>query len=130
MLVFTVVTVTSPVPPTVKTTRVTYRVEHVLAVNLDGLECIVTQVRWQILFFTFSFFKFSFFFIISIKLKHFITTLFGCLSECKEGWYGVNCTKPCVGHCRNATTCNHVTGRCDGGCHAGWTGSMCDKGSA
>lgn len=45
MSVSTAVTVTRLVPPTVKTTRVIYRVEYVSAVNLDGLICIVTQVR-------------------------------------------------------------------------------------
>lgn len=45
MLVSTVVTATRHAPPIVKTTRVTYRMEHVLTVNLDGLKCIVTQVR-------------------------------------------------------------------------------------
>lgn len=43
MLVITAVSVTHLAPPIVKATRVTYRVEHVLAVNLDGLECIVTH---------------------------------------------------------------------------------------
>lgn len=43
--VYTVVTVTHHAPKTVKTTRVIYRVDRVLTVNLDGLECIVTQVR-------------------------------------------------------------------------------------
>lgn len=38
MPVSTVVTVTLLVPPTVKTTRVTYRVERAPYVNLDGLE--------------------------------------------------------------------------------------------
>lgn len=45
MLVSTVVTVTRHAPPIVKTTRVTYRVDCVLTVKLDGLECFVTQVR-------------------------------------------------------------------------------------
>lgn len=44
-LVFMVLTVTHHVPPIVKTTRVTYRVDRVLTVNPDGLEYIVTQVR-------------------------------------------------------------------------------------
>eukprot|EP00105_Crassostrea_gigas_P040117 XP_019924265.1 PREDICTED: multiple epidermal growth factor-like domains protein 10 [Crassostrea gigas] len=50
-----------------------------------------------------------------------------CLKKCKEGWYGENCTQPCVGHCRANTTCNHVTGMCDGGCDAGWIGYKCDE---
>lgn len=44
-LVFTVLTVTHHVPPIVKTTSVTYRVDRVLTVNPDGLEHIVSQVR-------------------------------------------------------------------------------------
>lgn len=47
--------------------------------------------------------------------------------ECREGWYGVNCKQQCVGYCREGTTCNHVTGQCDRGCDAEWTGYMCDK---
>lgn len=52
-----------------------------------------------------------------------------CKKECIKGWYGDNCTKQCEGHCRDGNTCNHVTGLCDGGCAAGWTGYMCDKGA-
>lgn len=49
-------------------------------------------------------------------------------SDCKEGWYGVNCSQRCSGHCRDSTVCNHLTGKCDGGCDAGWTDNLCDKG--
>lgn len=45
-----------------------------------------------------------------------------------RGWYGVNCSRPCVGYCKDGTTCNHVTGQCNGGCNAGWTAIFCDKG--
>lgn len=45
MLVSTAVTVTLLVPPTAKTTRVTYKMENAFHVNLDGLGCIVKQVR-------------------------------------------------------------------------------------
>lgn len=48
---------------------------------------------------------------------------------CREGWYGDNCSQQCVGHCRDNSTCNHVTGQCDKGCAAGWTGIFCNKGS-
>lgn len=44
-------TVTYHVPPTVRTTHVTYRMENVLYVNLDGLGCIVEQVRITIIIF-------------------------------------------------------------------------------
>lgn len=50
-------------------------------------------------------------------------------SECREGFYGVKCNQQCSGHCRGGITCNHVTGLCDGGCDAGWTGSFCGKGN-
>lgn len=45
MPVSTVVNVTSLVPLIVKTARVTYRVERVTCVNLDGLIYIVIKVR-------------------------------------------------------------------------------------
>lgn len=45
-----------------------------------------------------------------------------------RSWYGVNCSRPCVGYCKDNTTCNHVTGQCNGGCNAGWTEIFCDKG--
>lgn len=48
--------------------------------------------------------------------------------ECRKGLYGVNCTKQCEGHCQYETICNHVTGSCDNGCKAGWTGDKCDQG--
>lgn len=48
--------------------------------------------------------------------------------ECINGWYGVNCSQQCSGHCKNGTTCSHVTGQCDKGCDNGWAGSLCIKG--
>lgn len=48
---------------------------------------------------------------------------------CREGLYGVNCSQQCVGHCRDNTVCNHVTGHCGNGCAAGWTGTFCNKGA-
>lgn len=48
--------------------------------------------------------------------------------ECVEGWYGINCSKQCGGHCRDNIVCHHVTGQCDKGCDAGWTGYFCNKG--
>nr|XP_034322419.1 multiple epidermal growth factor-like domains protein 6 [Crassostrea gigas] len=50
-----------------------------------------------------------------------------CNTTCREGWYGDNCSQQCVGHCRDNTTCNHVTGQCDKGCEAGWTGIVCNN---
>uniref|UniRef100_A0A8W8NR64 Receptor-type tyrosine-protein phosphatase T n=1 Tax=Magallana gigas TaxID=29159 RepID=A0A8W8NR64_MAGGI len=52
------------------------------------------------------------------------------LESCKGGWYGKDCRQPCVGHCRDGITCNHVTGQCDKGCDAGWTGVLCIKACA
>lgn len=49
--------------------------------------------------------------------------------ECTDGWYGLNCTGQCVGHCRDDSACNHMTGLCERGCDAGWTGNMRNKGS-
>lgn len=51
-----------------------------------------------------------------------------CVEGCKEGWYNVNCTQQCLGHCKDNIHCNHVTGQCDKGCDAGWIGTMCEKG--
>lgn len=48
---------------------------------------------------------------------------------CREGWYGDNCSQQCVGYCRDNTSCNHVTGQCERGCAAGWTGTLCDNGT-
>lgn len=55
-------------------------------------------------------------------------SIFSVLKECKEGWYGANCSQQCERHCGDGATCNQVTGHCDRGCEAGWTGDMCDKG--
>ncbi|XP_034321052.2 uncharacterized protein [Magallana gigas] len=49
------------------------------------------------------------------------------VKECVIGWYGENCNRRCAGHCKDGTTCNHVTGQCNEGCDTGWTGYMCDK---
>lgn len=40
----------------------------------------------------------------------------------------MNCSQQCVGHCKDNATCNHVTGLCEKGCDAGWTGAKCQKG--
>lgn len=46
--VSTVETATHNAPPTVKTAHVTYNVDRVFTVNLDGLGYTVTQVKQQI----------------------------------------------------------------------------------
>lgn len=48
--------------------------------------------------------------------------------ECREGWYGVNCSHQCSEQCRNSNICNYVTGQCDEGCDAGWTETLCKQG--
>lgn len=68
LLVSTAVTVIFLVPPTVKTTRVTYRVERVSRVKLDGLEHIVIQVRLQIVCVDVS--NFTCFFQIQFRLEY------------------------------------------------------------
>lgn len=44
--------------------------------------------------------------------------------DCKEGFYGRNCDKPC--NCSNGISCDSVSGNCQ--CFPGWTGRHCDKG--
>nr|XP_034321063.1 cell death abnormality protein 1-like [Crassostrea gigas] len=36
-----------------------------------------------------------------------------CDIECMESWYNVNSSQKCVGHCRENSTCNQVTGQCE-----------------
>nr|XP_034318743.1 protein draper isoform X2 [Crassostrea gigas] len=50
-----------------------------------------------------------------------------CITKCIEGWYGNNCSQPCEWQCKDSTTCNHVTGHCDGGCEDGWFGIHCTQ---
>lgn len=51
------------------------------------------------------------------------------LTECEKTWHGINCSQRCAGHCKDNDTCDHVTGQCAGGCDAGWTGSLCNRGT-
>lgn len=37
------------------------------------------------------------------------------------------CKDQCSSNCLNALDCDHVTGACNGGCLAGWTGPRCDR---
>ena len=48
-------------------------------------------------------------------------------TACSGGWYGLNCNQLCPGHCLNQTSCNHVTGQCDGDCAYGWYGQNCNE---
>lgn len=50
------------------------------------------------------------------------------LKKCALGRYGVQCRGICSEHCKGSTTCNHVTGQCEGGCVVGWKGFLCNKG--
>lgn len=92
-----------------------------------GVECNTSKMT--------NFFRSEYFFlwyIIQISKFYFWinrrVSLFFFWTECQEKWYGLDCSKQCVGQCRDNATCNHVTGQCDGGCDAGWSGYMCDKG--
>ncbi|XP_078330367.1 uncharacterized protein LOC144624438 [Crassostrea virginica] len=51
-----------------------------------------------------------------------------CNQECPAGFYGKRCVKNCSQTCVVTGSCDKVTGRCLGGCQAGWTGDMCEKG--
>lgn len=128
MLVSTAETVTHLIPQTVITARVTYRTVRASRVNLDGLECIVLQVRLCMVNQHKPNFKWSF---SSVSLQQCSTAFdnnqHSVCTECKKRWYGINCSQQCVGNCNDRTPCNHVTGQCDGGCDVGWTGKCCDK---
>lgn len=53
--------------------------------------------------------------------------LFSLIIECNNGTYGENCTYQC-GQCLNSVTCDHVNGKCFGGCKPGWQKTdKCDK---
>lgn len=65
---------------------------------------------------------------VTMKMLKLSFICYTCNIECREGWYGDSCRLQCLGHCRDGVTCNHVTGRCDTGCAAGWTGTLCKKG--
>ncbi|XP_061185173.1 multiple epidermal growth factor-like domains protein 6 [Saccostrea echinata] len=50
-----------------------------------------------------------------------------CQTSCPNGSYGQECKSQCLGHCKDRTPCNHVTGGCVRGCVVGWTGTLCNK---
>lgn len=68
------------------------------------------------------------FFTFLVCVLFFVFFYFVC-TECEIGWFGIKCSQPCEGYCRDGDYCNHVTGLCDNGCGAGWTGYFCDKGN-
>jgi hypothetical protein len=45
------------------------------------------------------------------------------ISECQEGYWGVDCQTQCNCNVTNTLSCNHVTGTCE--CKAGWEGARC-----
>uniref|UniRef100_A0A8W8P115 EGF-like domain-containing protein n=1 Tax=Magallana gigas TaxID=29159 RepID=A0A8W8P115_MAGGI len=45
---------------------------------------------------------------------------------CQPGWTGATCITKCIEGWDNIV-CNDVTGQCDRGCDAGWTGYFCNK---
>ncbi|XP_078330377.1 uncharacterized protein LOC144624447 [Crassostrea virginica] len=50
-----------------------------------------------------------------------------CNQECPDGFYGKKCVENCSRNCVVHVRCDTVTGRCLGGCQAGWTGDTCEK---
>lgn len=99
--------------------------ELVLSVTLDGEENIATRVRFfktminevdQLLALCLSF-------MCICNDRHIFL-----LIACSAGWHGKNCKHRCLNwHCKQNTSCNHVTGLCEEGCAAGWKGSICDE---
>lgn len=49
------------------------------------------------------------------------------LTECNPGRYGRNCMYQCSENCNVTRICNRFTGECEGGCKAGWTGTICNQ---
>lgn len=47
---------------------------------------------------------------------------------CPPGYFGMDCTKRCVGHCLNNEPCNHESGVCLSGCQNGYVGTHCNNG--
>lgn len=48
------------------------------------------------------------------------------MAGCSLGSYGDRCKSKCDGHCLENSPCNHISGRCDRGCAAGWMGKQCN----
>lgn len=48
--------------------------------------------------------------------------IFIFILECKEGWYGVNCSKFCLGYCKDNMFCDYMIGYCEKKCDVGWMG--------
>lgn len=44
-----------------------------------------------------------------------------------SGWFDLNSKQKCSGHHRDSSTCNYLTGQCDGVCAARFRDSVCEK---
>lgn len=49
------------------------------------------------------------------------------LSECANGYFGLNCGSLCSGHCESNDPCDHVSGVCPGGCQDGYMEQYCNR---
>nr|XP_022304108.1 neurogenic locus notch homolog protein 2-like [Crassostrea virginica] len=48
-----------------------------------------------------------------------------CKIECPQGFYGRDCVYNCSENCNVTRRCDRFTGKCEGGCKQGWTGTTC-----
>lgn len=48
--------------------------------------------------------------------------------ECSHGMYGHNYLGNCIMTCKVPERCDRITGHCNDGCQAGWTGFWCEEG--
>lgn len=47
--------------------------------------------------------------------------------ECKPGYFGLNCSGHCNGHCERNDPCDHVNGLCPNSCRDGYSGKYCNS---
>lgn len=47
--------------------------------------------------------------------------------ECTPMYFGLDCKERCSSHCKNNEPCNHVSGRCPGGCQDGYIDEYCNS---
>ena len=60
------------------------------------------------------------------KMYILITVLVNSFIECDAGTFGKECKSYCSSNCINGA-CNHVNGKCSGGCKPGYREDKCDK---